>query len=144
METDKYSQILEDHNIRPTANRIVVARQLTQLERPISLAELEATIGTIDKSNILRTLNIFKDNHLVHVIEGGEGFTLYEICQSHHHCIDDDDDDDAHIHFFCENCHQTICLNEKHIPKIELPEGYTIHSANFMLKGICPKCMKKR
>ncbi len=141
MSIDNYAQILEDHNVKPTANRIVVMQQLARMQRPLSLAELEAEIGSIDKSNILRALNIFKDNHLVHVIEGGEGFILYELCHSHRHF---DDDEDAHIHFYCENCHQTICLSEKHIPKIELPDGYSVHSANFMLKGICPKCKRVR
>ena len=131
--------LLDNHDIKPTANRFLVARTLHDAEQPLSLLELEAIIGTVDKSTILRTLNLFRENHLVHVIESGDGCVRYEICKSHHH----DEDEDAHLHFFCEKCGQTICLSDKHIPQIELPDGYIAHSANFMIKGLCPKCGKK-
>ena len=131
--------LLDNHDIKPTANRFLVARTLHDAEQPLSLLELEAIIGTVDKSTILRTLNLFRENHLVHVIESGDGCVRYEICKSHHH----DEDEDAHLHFFCEKCGQTICLSDKHIPQIELPDGYITHSANFMIKGLCPKCAKK-
>jgi len=144
MDSSKCIQLLESHDIKPTANRMVVADQLATMEHPVSLTDLEASIGTIDKSNILRTLNLFRANHLVHVIEGGNGCTLYELCQSQHHDNDADNDEDAHIHFFCEKCRQTICLSEKHIPAIDLPEGYSVNSVNFMIKGLCPKCSRSR
>lgn len=137
MDNSKLLLLLENHNIKPTANRLVVMRELSLANQPVSLTELEAIIGTIDKSNILRALNIFKDNHLVHTIEGAGGCTLYELCLSHSHS---DFDDDTHMHFFCESCHQTFCLSEQHIPQIELPEGYIVSTATFMVKGICPKC----
>ena len=139
MNDTELELLLENHDIKPTANRFLIAQALHNSAGPQSLLELEAVIGTVDKSTILRTLNLFRENHLVHVIESGDGCTRYEICKSHHH----EDDEDAHLHFFCESCGQTICLNEKHIPKIELPDGYIIRSANFMIKGLCPKCAKK-
>ena len=139
MNDTELELLLENHDIKPTANRFLIAQALHNSSGPQSLLELEAIIGTVDKSTILRTLNLFRENHLVHVIESGDGCTRYEICKSHHH----EDDEDAHLHFFCENCGQTICLNEKHIPKIGLPDGYIVRSANFMIKGLCPKCAKK-
>ena len=132
-----YPALLNAHGIRPTANRIVVAKALASAMRPMSLIELERTIGTIDKSNIFRALTLFRDKHLVHLIEDGEG-TRYELCHSHDH----DHDDDQHPHFYCEVCQQTYCLDYAQVPEIQLPEGFEMTSANLMLKGICPHCKK--
>ena len=71
------TQLLEEHGIKPTANRIVVVRELAKSLRPVTLAELETRILTIDKSNIFRALTLFREHHLVHVIEGGSEGVRY-------------------------------------------------------------------
>ena len=75
--------LLEEHGIKPTANRIVVVRALASSMLPQSLAELEHRIATIDKSNIFRALTLFREHHLVHAIEGTSDGTKYELCHSH-------------------------------------------------------------
>lgn len=129
--------LMERHGIRPTANRIIVAKALAESHHPLTMTELEDRIGSIDKSGVFRTLTLFKEHHLVHVLEDGEG-VRYELCHSHDHTVDND----MHVHFHCEQCGQTICLEELAIPEVQLPEGYLMQSANFVLKGICPKCQK--
>ena len=99
-------RLLEEHDIKPTANRIVVVKALASSMLPQSLAELEHRIGTIDKSNVFRALTLFREHHLVHTIEGSSDGTKYELCHSHSH----EHDDDQHPHFFCEVCQHTYCL----------------------------------
>ncbi|MBQ5981409.1 MAG: transcriptional repressor [Prevotella sp.] len=131
-------RLLELHDIKPTANRIVVVNALMECERPMSLSELEYKILTIDKSGIFRTLTLFKEHHLVHVIEdGGEG-VRYELCHSHNH----KHDDDVHVHFFCEHCHKTYCFENIKIPQVDLPDGYEMTTVNYVIKGRCPECKK--
>ncbi|MBR5697658.1 MAG: transcriptional repressor [Prevotella sp.] len=130
-----YPLLLSQHGIRPTANRIVVAKALASAMRPMSLIELERTIGTIDKSNIFRALTLFRDKHLVHLIEDGTG-TRYELCHSHDH----HHDDDRHPHFHCERCHRTFCLDNTEIPAIPIPDGYQAMSVNYIVTGLCPEC----
>ena len=130
--------LLEEHSIKPTANRIVVAKALASSMNPQSLAELERKIVTIDKSNVFRALTLFKEHHLVHTIEGGSDGTKYELCHSHSH----EHDDDQHPHFFCEVCQQTYCLEGMKMPALELPEEFEAHTANYIIKGICPHCRK--
>jgi len=134
-----YTQLLEEHGIKPTANRIVVARELARSLHPASLAELETRIQTIDKSNIFRALTLFREHHLVHVIEGGSEGVRYELCHSHDH----EHDEDLHPHFCCERCGQTFCLDYTEIPDIRLPEGFEKRSANLIIKGLCPSCRHK-
>ena len=128
--------LLSAHGIKPTANRIVVVRALDSAMRPMSLTELERKIVTIDKSNIFRTLTLFREQHLVHVIEDGSDGVRYELCHSHSH----DHDDDQHPHFHCTRCKRTFCLDHTEIPPISIPEGYEMHAANYIVKGLCPEC----
>ena len=139
MEENNYTTLLEEHNIKPTANRLIVLRTLDGAGRPMSLTELENKIQTIDKSGIFRTLSLFREQHLVHVIEDGGDGVRYELCHSH----DDDVDDDLHVHFYCEQCHQTYCLDHIPVPGIDLPAGFIMSSVNYMVKGICPHCAYK-
>ena len=128
-------KILEEHGIKATANRILIATALSDAGRPLSMMELEERIETIDKSGIFRCLNTFKEHHLVHSIEDVEG-TRYELCLSH----DSDHDEDTHVHFYCERCHRTFCLDNIHIPPVVLPKGYDSRTSNYLVKGICPEC----
>jgi Fur family ferric uptake transcriptional regulator len=131
-------RLLEEHDIKPTANRIVVAKALASSMNPQSLSELERKIVTIDKSNVFRALTLFKEHHLVHAIEGSSDGTKYELCHSHSH----EHDYDQHPHFFCEVCQQTYCLEGMEMPTLELPEGFETHTANYIIKGVCPHCKK--
>ena len=136
MDELKCTELLDQHHIKPTANRILVVKSLAVANRPMSLSELENKILTIDKSGIFRALTLFKEHHLVHVIEDGGDGVRYELCMSRHI----DEDDDMHVHFYCEQCHETFCMEGIAIPHVDLPAGYRMHTANFVIKGKCPAC----
>jgi len=140
MNEHKCSELLLQHSIKPTANRIVIVKALAAEENPLSQKELENAIFTIDKSNISRALSLFREHHLVHGLEDGEGNVKYELCRCH---SEDDVDDDMHVHFYCENCHKTFCFEDTPIPTIYLPEGYEMSSVNYMVKGLCPACARR-
>lgn len=127
-----------EHGIRPTANRLIVIKALSEASHPLSLAELEERLVTLDKSSIFRALTLFREKHLIHAIENGSNIVVYELCLSHSHKTDDD----MHVHFFCEHCQTTYCLADINIPPVKLPEGYTMQTANYLVKGICPNCIK--
>ena len=137
MSSAECEALLASHGIKPTANRIVVARTLAAAERPMSLTELEYKILSSDKSGVFRALTLFREHHLVHVIEDGGDGVRYELCHSHDGHAEDDD---QHVHFYCERCHRTFCLTDMPIPTVSLPAGYELHDINYMAKGLCPEC----
>ena len=114
MDEKRLLELMEHHGVKPTANRIVIARALAAAGRPMSMTELETVVETIDKSNIFS----------------------YELCHSHR----DDEDDDVHVHFYCEKCHRTFCLEDTPVPPVSIPEGFEPRTVNYLLKGICPDC----
>lgn len=140
MTESEYINLLEHHGIRPTSNRLLVVRALDREEHPSTMAQLEQALVTLDKSSIFRCLVLFRENHLVHVLDDGEGGVRYELCRSPHH----DDDDDRHAHFYCEQCHQLYCLHDVPVPQVAVPEGYVVHTASHIVKGICADCMRRR
>lgn len=133
---------LQRRNIRPTSGRLLVYRALERAISSLSLSDLEADLGTVDKSTIFRALNTFLEHHLVHTIDDGTGQIKYALCTEDCHCGEDKhtDLDHRHTHFYCETCHRTYCLHEVAVPIPSLPESFHLHSANYVLKGICPHC----
>ncbi len=137
MSNKQCEEKLKDRGVRPTAARILVLNMLAEQTAPISLMELEILLETLDKSTISRTLALLLEHHAIHAFEDGSGSTKYEICRSQSDtCVVAD----RHIHFFCEVCHKTQCLSDIKIPVVTLPEGYTVNSINYMVKGVCPAC----
>lgn len=130
--------LLADHGVKPTANRITIARAMTLRQGLSTMAELEAELETVDKSVISRTLAAFRQHGLVHEIADGTDTAKYELCLSptHHQ----GDDEDSHIHFYCERCRHTYCLPAIHTPTVPLPEGYVMHTASYVVHGLCPSC----
>lgn len=130
---------LESKGIRPTANRILVMRTLMGEQNPQSLSNLERKMVSMDKSSIFRTLTLFLEHDVVHAFEDGRGVLCYELCEEKGAC----DHHDGHIHFYCESCQRSFCMEDIHIPSFELPEGFYPHSISFVIKGECPECRKK-
>lgn len=130
---------LESKGIRPTANRILVMKTLMGEQNPQSLSNLERKMVSMDKSSIFRTLTLFLEHDVVHAFEDGRGVLRYELCEEKGAC----DHHDGHIHFYCESCQRSFCMEDIHIPSFELPEGFYPHSISFVIKGECPDCRKK-
>lgn len=139
MKHEDYAQMLSECGIRPTANRIVVAKALYSAGRPMSMTELEAQIATIDKSGVYRALTEFHKHHLIHSVDSVDGEARYEFCHSHH----SDYDDDRHAHFYCEECRRTFCLDYAQIPPIAIPDGFVVTALSYTVKGLCPDCASK-
>ncbi len=139
MNEKQIEGLLEQHGIKLTANRILIAKIMSTLDYPISMKELETMLLTMDKSSIFRTLSLFKSHHLVHQMEDGNDIVRYELCHSH----SEEEDEDIHVHFYCEHCHRTFCLNEISVPQVNLPIGYRQTAVNYMIKGICPDCSQR-
>lgn len=141
MDTQSIVHHLEHKGVKPTINRILVYSTLAQLNRPVSLKDLENEMLNLDKSSIFRVLTLFAEHDVVHAFEDGRGIIHYELC---HHHDGECNHSDGHLHFYCETCQQSFCLEDTPLPEIHLPEGFVPHSISFVIKGECPRCAQKR
>lgn len=139
MKENAYLDLLSEREIQPTAIRLLVLREMLQANRPVSLLDLEQTLDTVDKSSIFRTLTLFLSHHLIHCIDDGTGSFKYAVCSPGCSC----GVEDLHTHFHCERCNRTFCFKNIPTPIVKLPEGFTLNSINYVLKGLCPECAAK-
>lgn len=139
MQANDLTSNMELKGVKPTANRILVLKALKESDHPMSLADLEKTLGTMDKSSIFRVLTLLLEHDIIHSFEDGRGILNYEPCTSQTSC----NHSDAHIHFYCESCRKSFCMDEVPLPKFHLRDGFTMHAVSFVIKGECPQCRKK-
>ena len=137
-------QLLASHRIRPTANRIIVCRYLNTAPGPLSVAEMEEALETIDRSTITRTVATLLGAHLLHRVDDGSGSMKYELCRDTAHPHDEPHEHtDIHPHFYCRECHRTVCLHSAPLVMPQLPEGCVAEDANFVITGICADCARR-
>ena len=130
--------LLQARDIKPTAMRILILKNMLDFSRAFSLADLEAALATVDKSTIFRTITLFHEKQLIHSIDDGSGAVKYSVCNSQCKC----NMNDLHVHFYCLHCHQTFCLDEGPIPVLDIPKRLLTVSVNLVVKGYCEKCTK--
>ena len=131
--------LMEEHGVKPTANRFLILKALLSAGRPLSMTEIETALESVDKSIISRALAAFREHHLLHAVADGDSLR-YEVC----HCAEEEEDSDRHVHFHCDICGRTFCLEELPVPTVACPEGFRAESAEYVLHGTCPDCVGKR
>ena len=128
----RLKQLLKDYSLRVTQGRLDVMAIFMKKNVAVSQADIEAmTDGKYDRVTIYRTLKSFLECGLIHKVPGDASSTRYALCaEGYHH----------HVHFQCAHCDETTCLEDVHIPAVELPEGFLPKESNFLVKGICNRC----
>ena len=109
---------LKLRDIKPTAMRLLILREMLKTDQAMSLADLENRLDTVDKSTIFRTVMLFLSHHLAHCVDDGSGALKYAVCDDTCECSVGD----LHTHFYCEACHRTFCLKKIRVPPHLLPE----------------------
>jgi Fur family ferric uptake transcriptional regulator len=110
------------------------------LEQPGALAhgDIEKKAGEkFDRVTVYRTLQTFVDKGIIHTIPTADNSIRYALCkdncsEGHHH--------DHHIHFVCDVCGNTYCLDDVVTPDIKLPKGYSAGHVEVVVEGICINC----
>ena len=121
-----------------TDSRLQILGLFYNSEGALAHADIERQTGEkIDRVTIYRTLQSFEEKGLIHTIPTADNAVRYALCKEHcaaghHH--------DNHVHFLCEHCHKTICLDDVLVPDVKLPQGFTPLQSNMVVSGICDAC----
>lgn len=140
MANRDYEQWLTSHKIKPTAMRLVALKTMDGFDSAFSVADIEQTLETADRSTLFRIIALFMENHLLHSIDDGSGTVKYSLCREDNLCYTEH----LHVHFACTSCHRTFCIRDVHVPIVGLPSGFVLQDVNYVLKGLCVDCAKKR
>jgi Fur family ferric uptake transcriptional regulator len=130
--------LLKQYNLRHTDCREHIVDLFAKSAHALSHADVEEAVGEqFDRVTIYRTLRTFLEKGLIHKVLDDITFPKYALCKSscttheHHH---------SHVHFKCNTCGQTNCLEDVTIPVVTLPKGYQLAETNLLISGVCMKC----
>lgn len=139
MEKTIAEEMLISKNIAPTPMRILTLEFLQTQEFAVSLSDIEDHFIHSDRVTLYRTLKTFEKKGLIHSIQENNA-TKYSLCDE---ACEEDFHKDNHLHFYCTQCKETVCLPEVDLSKIQFPSTFKIQQLRFFSLGICDKCLIK-
>ena len=129
--------VLKEHQIRPTAIRLLMYKFLSEKDIAVTLNDIESGFDKSERTTLYRTIKTFEKKGIVHQIDDGTGVAKYALDEKN---IEQGTPQDLHLHFRCAKCDETTCLTDHKIPHISLPKGFISKDINLVIKGICDKC----
>ena len=131
------SALLEKFHLRRTTFREELASLFLKTKSSMSVDDIRAKVqSSKDKVTVYRALEVFEKNGIIHKVPDKENllrFALCTECNVHEHRHD-------HVHFICQSCSQTYCLDSIESPKISAPKGFAVIESETTLKGLCKNC----
>lgn len=130
--------ILKRNQLSVTEGRKKILDLFLKSEGALSHNDIEKeTESAFDRVTVYRTLQTFVEKGIVHHIPTTDNSILYALCKDeceagHHH--------DNHVHFVCEACSKTICLEKVVVPEVKLPKGFTPRHSEMVVNGVCDDC----
>ena len=134
------SAVLRRKHLNITDSRKKILSLFLNHKDALAHADIEKNAGEkFDRVTVYRTLQTFVEKGIVHTIPTADNAILYALCkdcdEEHHH--------DDHVHFVCQDCQTTICLDDVVSPQIKLPEGYMAENVQVVINGVCKNCTAK-
>lgn len=132
-----YTETFKTHNLRSTPLRQQIYGVIANKQAAISKKEIEDKLSDLDRITLYRTLKIFEEKGIIHQVVDGTNTLKYasceDTCTEHSHKHD-------HVHFYCESCNETYCIDYKDFPTLPNPDGYTVRDVNILYSGQCKAC----
>jgi len=93
--SDQIEHVLEDHSIRPTSQRVDIAKVLLAKPQHLSAEQVLAHVNTKDnlvsKATVYNTLNLFVDKGLIKQVIIDSRYVFYDSnTEPHHHFYNED------------------------------------------------------
>ena len=130
--------ILKKNDLSVTDGRKKILDLFLSSEGALAHADIETnTSNAFDRVTVYRTLQTFVEKGIIHNIPTTDNSILYALCkddceEGHHN--------DNHVHFICNNCSKTICLDDVIVPTVKLPKGFTPNKTQMVVNGVCADC----
>ncbi len=137
---NRLNEILKRKRLSVTDSRKKILSLFLSHQDALTHGDIEMKAGEkFDRVTVYRTLQTFVEKGIIHTIPTADNSIRYALCkdceEGHHH--------DDHVHFICNNCDKTICLDNVVSPVIELPEGFTANTVQVVINGICRDCEQR-
>jgi len=134
---NKVDQILKDHGLRVTNMRKNILEIFSEKRIALSNNDIEKELEFPDRITVYRTLKKFEESGILHRVYDTSDNAKYALCING---CDEENHLDGHVHFECNACGNTICLDDTPFPMIKAPSGYIGSKTEILISGICKSC----
>ena len=132
------NDILKRNQLSVTGSRTKILELFLSKNGALAHGDIEKKAGEkFDRVTVYRTLQVFLEKGLIHSIPTSDNSIRYALCKDD--CSGGQHRDD-HVHFICNNCGNTMCLEEVVVPSIKLPRGYAAQQVEMLVSGVCKSC----
>jgi len=139
MKTVSIDDLLKRSQLSVTDSRRKILEVFVSNNGALAHNDIEKKTGEkFDRVTIYRTLQTFVEKGIIHTIPTPDNATLYALCKDecstsgHHH--------DDHVHFVCDHCNVTYCMDSVVTPAVTLPTGFRPKVIDVLVTGICKNC----
>lgn len=130
--------ILKRNGLSVTDSRKKILELFLDAQGALAHADIENNAAvSFDRVTVYRTLQTFVEKGIIHQIPTTDNSILYALCK--HNCQQGEHHDN-HVHFICNNCDNTFCLDDVMVPTVKLPAGFTPSQAAMVVTGVCGDC----
>jgi Fur family ferric uptake transcriptional regulator len=137
----RVESILKNSSLSVTASRKKILDIFLSANNAFAHQDIEQKCADeYDRVTIYRTLQTFLEKGIIHNIPTTDNAVRYALCNDA--CISSGHHHDNHVHFLCDDCGKTLCLDEVMIPAVKLPTGYAMKEINMVVSGTCKTCKK--
>ena len=132
-------ELLKKNRLSITDSRLHVLTLFYNEPGALAHADIEKKTGDkMDRVTIYRTLQTFEEKGLIHTIPTPDNSVKYALCKEQ--CAEHGHHHDNHIHFICNKCNRTVCLEDVLVPEVKLPKGFSPIQSNMVVNGVCKIC----
>ena len=132
MERNQIKQILAEHGLKVSEQRIMILDFLCRTQSHPTADEIFQTLNQSDpilsRATVYNTLNTFVETGVIHALEMRDNETRYDAALQ------------EHGHFRCNHCKKIYNFEiNQDLLEMELP-GFIIDDHSVTFRGICPDC----
>lgn len=132
-------EILDKFNLKNTGCRKFIIDELIRSECALSEHEIKASIPDLfDRVTFYRSLKTLEEQKIIHRVVLNNTVIKYAL----NNALEDKAEVD-HMHFHCMKCDEVLCMEDIHQTP-QLPNGFSVESAQIVLEGTCPSCKEKQ
>ena len=133
---EKYVNILKDHSIKITSQRLEILKYLDEHHTHPNVEEIYSELKkkhpSLSRTTVYNSLEILKKNRIVQSLTISGSELRYDI------------EEDLHHHFLCKKCGAILDISIT-CPNMDrtLDGGHQVEEVHGYFKGICKKCQIK-
>ncbi len=138
MQSEAINDILKRNQLSVTGSRKKILDLFLTNNGALAHHDIEEKTGEkFDRVTVYRTLQTFVEKGIIHTIPTVDNSVLYALCKDecttgHHH--------DNHVHFVCDDCNVTYCLDDVVTPEVKLPKAFKPKVIEVVVSGKCGNC----